>query len=449
MLFFGLLCLFLGPRLFPQESPSPEAAAAKTLEEQRLDTIRYGTEMEIAALIRTLQGENAFSLDDDLAALAGTTKNRSILAGMFAFFGDRAKGGLEERALQAVENWDEEAGETVLAAVDYLGKLGVREALGPLKALLETGEASFKNSVFRALGRVGKGDQAPDMAEYLIDYYNNRNPADENRREIVSALGELESPAGVSFLAELAGNDEERPVLRIAALEGLSKIGSDDGLDAVMGALAASDPNVRSSAVAALGPFSGEEVDKAILEAFRDSYYRTRAGAAKAAGERKLSAAIPYLRYRAERDETPAVKDEAIRALGAINSRETTAILGDLLGNRKNPDRVRLLAAELLIRDHADDYAQPVIIEMDEAKSKNLTALYNGFLRALGSGRTGALEDLARRLFSSGGVVEKSYALDLTANNRYLSLIPQVRELTDEKNGSLSHKAREVLKGLE
>jgi hypothetical protein len=216
-----------------------------------------------------------------------------------------------------------------------------------------------------------------------------------------------------------------------------------------MGALAATDPNVRASAVAALGPFSGQEVDGAILEAFRDSYYRTRAGAAKAAGERKLSGAIPYLRYRADQDEVPAVKDEAIRALGAINSREATAVLGELLENRRNTDRVRILAAEMLIRDNADDYAQRVIIEMDEAKSKNLTALYNGFLRALGSGRTGALEDLARRLFSSGGVVEKSYALDLTANNRYRSLIPQVQELTDEKNGSLSLKARAVLKALE
>ena len=449
ILFFALLCTFLGLKGFAQESPSLEAPAGRTLEGERLDTIRYGTETEIAALIRTLQNENAFYLDDELAALAGTTKNRSILAGMFAFFGDRAKGGLEDRALRALEDWDDEAGETVLAAVDYLGKRGVPEAVGPLKALLETGEASFRNSVFRALGRAGKGDPAPDTAEYLIDYYNNRSPEDENRREIVSALGELGAPAAVPFLAELALNDEERPVLRMAALEALSKIGRNNGLNAVMGALAASDPNVRASAVAALGPFSGQEVDGAILEAFRDSYYRTRAGTAKAAGERKLSAAIPYLRYRAERDEVPAVKDEAVRALGAINSPEAAAVLGDLLENRKNPDRVRILAAEMLIRDRADDYARQVIVEMDEAKSKNLSALYNGFLRALGSGRTGALEDLARRLFSSGGVIEKSYALDLTANNRYISLIPQVRELTDEKNGSLSRKAREVLKGLE
>jgi HEAT repeat protein len=431
------------------EPPAAQTPPARSLEEQRLDTIRYGTETEIAVLIRTLKDENAFYLDDELTVLAAATGNRSILSGLFTFFGDRAKGGLEERALRAVEDWDDEARETVLAAIDYLGKLGVREALGSLKALLETGEAPFKNSVFRALGRAGKGEGASDTAEYLIDYYYDRNPDDENRRDIVSALGELGSAAAVSFLAELAGNDEERPVLRMAALEALSKIGHHDGLEAVMAALSASDPNVRSQAVAALGPFSGQEVDGAILEAFRDSYYRTRAGAAKAAGERKLAEAVPYLRYRAERDEVPAVKDEAIRALGAIGNPEATAILAELLGNRKNPDRVRLLSAEMLIQNNADDYARRIIAEMDEAQSKHQSALYNGFLRVLGSGRSASLEDLARRLLSSGGVIEKSYALDLIANNRYRSLIPQVRELTDEKNGSLSRKARTILETLE
>jgi HEAT repeat protein len=219
---FALAWLFIGAaaRGFSQEPPSPQGPPPRTLEDQRLDTIRYGTETEIAALIRTIQGENAFYLDDELTALAETTKNRSILSGMFAFFGERAKGGLKDRALRAVEDWDDEAGETVLAAIDYLGKLGVREALEPLKALLETGEAAFKNSVFRALGRAGKGapETAADTAEYLIEYYRSRNPEDEIRREIVTAVGELGSADGVGFLAELAGNDEERPVLRMAAL---------------------------------------------------------------------------------------------------------------------------------------------------------------------------------------------------------------------------------------
>jgi hypothetical protein len=290
--------------------------------------------------------------------------------------------------------------------------------------------------------------RAADVAEYLVDYYTNRDPGDENSREIILALGTVGSGAGVPFLKDIAGNNDERGTLRMAALDSLAKIGDPAGLDTVLEGVSSSDPNVRSSAVSALGPFSGDLVDKAIIEAFRDSYYRTRIAAAQAARERKLDSAIPYLQYRAERDDVPAVKDEAIRALGAIGNDQALDILAGLFGERKNADRVRLLAAEMLIQNKADTYAEQVIVELDEAKRRNLTPLYNGFLRVLGAAKTKTLEDLARRFFFSGGVVEKSYALDMTVNNEFRSLADQVRELTDEKNGSLARKARTVLEKL-
>jgi HEAT repeat protein len=282
----------------------------------------------------------------------------------------------------------------------------------------------------------------------LIDYYNNRTPEDENRREIIIALGEVKSPAGTPLLREIVENNDERPVLRMSALEGLAKIGDSEGLPAVLLAVESADPNVRSSAVAALGPFKGDEVDKAIMEAFRDSYYKTRMAAAQAARERRFVEAVPYLRFRAERDDVPAVKDEAIKALGAIGNSDSLDILSSLFTERKNADRVRLLAAEMLLQDTAPGYAGKVIEELEEAKKKNQTPLYNGFLRILGAAKAPALEDLAKQFFFSGGVVEKSYALDMVRNNELKSLADQVRELTDEKYGSLSRKAKLVVEEM-
>jgi hypothetical protein len=85
---------------------------------------------------------------------------------------------------------------------------------------------------------------------------------------------------------------------------------------------------------------------------------------------------------------------------------------------------------------------------MDEAKTKNQTALYNGLLRVLSSARTGTVEGIARRFLTSGGVVEKSYALDMAANNEFRDLAGEVKELTDEKNGSLARKAQDTLQKL-
>ncbi|WP_010258790.1 HEAT repeat domain-containing protein [Treponema primitia] len=494
------------PAVVPAASPAPAVVKADsgdanavlpTEDAKRLETIRYGTETEIATLIQTLKNENTATLDSELITVARNTRNRNILSGVFSFFGDRDRAGLEDRALKAIAERDDEANETVLAALSYLGNIKFAPAVPYIQELLDAEEQRFISACIKALGLIGgsmpagsntiaaaksppetkpedelgettaedtsepplppspppartrkEQESAAAVAEYLIDFYNDRSPGEENRREIIIALGDVKSPAGVPLLREIAENNDERAVLRMSALEALAKIGDTGGLDAVLLSVESADPNVRSTAVAALGPFAGPEIDGAILEAFRDSYYKTRMAAAQAARDRRLVEAVPYLRYRAERDDVQAVKDEAIKALGAIGNQESLDFLSSLFTERKNADRIRLLSAEMLLQNNANTYTAKVIEELDEAKRKNQTPLYNGFLRILGSAKTTALEDLARRFFSSGGVVEKSYALDMVLNNEFRSLAEQVRELTDEKYGSLSRKSRVVVEKL-
>jgi HEAT repeat protein len=449
-----IICLALAVCVFPV-LPAEDAGLLKTQEEQRLDTLRYGTETEIAALIQTIKNEKTSSLDKELISLAESSKNKNILAGIFSFFAEMEKKGLEERAVRIIGERDDEAAETVLAAVDYLGKLKAAEAAPSLRELIDSAESRFTGAAIRALGRAVSGEGkdsslSDETAGYLEDYYTSRNPADENRREIIVSLGETGSERAVSFLSEIAVNNEERIPLRMAALEAIAKIADPRGLPAVIEAVSSADPNVRSAAISALGPFSGDEAEKAILEGFRDSYYRTRIGAAQAAGKRKLEAAVPYLRYRAENDDVPAVKDEAIRALGVMDSGASRDILESLFRERKNSDRIRILAAEMLIQNGGGAYTPALIVELDEAKRKNQTPLYNGFLRVLGTAKASSLEDLARRFLGSGGVIEKSLALDIAVNNEFRSLGDDIRALLDDRrnNPSLVRKARAALEKL-
>ncbi|GHV57710.1 hypothetical protein AGMMS49579_23970 [Spirochaetia bacterium] len=416
----------------------------------RLATIHYGTETEIAALIQTLHSEGAEYLDDELVTLVENTRNRNILKGVFTFFGERAKAGLEDRAIRAIEERDEETNDTILAAADYLGKVKAEKGIEPLKELINANESHFMGTAIRALGRAGGGNQqyADETSEYLVDLFSSPKTADEYRREIIAALGETLSKEGVSFLAEFATNIEERAVLRIAALESLAKIGDEGGLEAILSAVADADPNVRSTAVTSLGPFTGAAVDKAILEAFRDGYYRTRIGAAQASRERKLIEAVPYLKFRAEKDDVPAVKDEALRALGAIGNSEAISTLAALFTERKTSDRVRIIAAEMLMKNDADNFLDKLIVELDEAKTKNQTPLYNGFLKVIGESKTGKLDSLTRRFLTNGGIIEKSYALDMAANNGFTNLSNEIKPLTEDKNASLARKAKVTLEKL-
>jgi HEAT repeat protein len=431
--------------------PAAGESAAGEADSIRLTTIHYGTETEIAALIQSLHNEQSDSLDTELIDLAQNTRNRNILRGVFVFFGDRGKTGLEDRAIRAIVERDEETNETVIAAVDYLGRVQAGSAAESLQKLILTKERRFMVSAIRALGRAAgtEPDLADGAAEFLTQYYTTEDPPDEYRREIISAIGETKSALGIPFLTNLVTNPEERAVLRMTALESLSKIGDDRGLGAIIFAVSDEDPNVRSGAIAALGPFQGEPVDKAILEAFRDSYYRTRIAAAQASRIRKLEAAIPYLKFRSERDDVPQVKDEAIRALGAIGTPETLGILESLFRERKNPDPVRIRSAEMLMASDAEGHIENVIAEMDDAKFRNQTPLYQGLLKIAGGARSGKLEALSRRLLGSADLTEKSYGLDLAANNTFRGLAEDVRGLTENRNAGLARKARNVLEKLE
>jgi HEAT repeat protein len=455
LIFFVLFSFFTSHSLFAQDD-STEAA--------RFNTIKYGTETEIAALIQTLKTEGADYLDNEIIALVENTRNQRILSGAFSFFGEREKSGLESRAIRAIEERDGERNETILASIDYLGKIKDRNAVPVLQKLIEGGERRFVNAAIRAYGRVngsggggatsGDASASSGAVEYLIDFYENSVSDDENRREVIVALGSTGSAQAVEFLAGIASDNDAKATLRMVALESIAKIGAattdnaQTGLDAVLAGVGAGDPNVRAAAVAALGPFSGDSVDAAILDAVRDSNYRSRIAAAQASRQRKLATAVPYLQFRAERDEVPAVKDDSIRALGAIADGESIKVLESLFTERKNSDRVRILSGEMIMQIDPRRFLDSFVKELDEAKQKNQTALYNGFLKIIGGIKSPGLEDITLRLMQDKGVVERSYSLDLAANNQLTGLSEEIKRITTDKNGSLAAKARRTLEKL-
>ena len=459
---FGLTRLSNKPGFFQSPLPTPHsllpllftllvavipAFAQDDLEQTRLNTLKYGTETEIAALLQALRTENADYMDDDIIKLVENTRNNKILGGAFAFFAGREKSGLEARAIRAIEEREDEENETVHAAIDYLAKVKAVAAATVLRTLLESGERRFMNGAFRALGRVS-GNDSDEIAEYLIDFYENRDAGDENRRDIITAIGASGSTKAASFLAGLAGDNETRPALRIAALEAIAEIGDTSGLDAVIACVSSKDPNIRSVAVAALGPFSGKAVDDAILDAFRDSFYKTRIAAAQASRQRKLVDAVPYLKFRAERDDVPTVKEEAIRALGAIANDDAINILEELFTSRRNSDRVRIAAGEMIMQAEPERFLDAFIKEMDEAKQKNQTSLYNGLLKIIGGTKCSGLETITRRLMQDRGVIEKSIALDMAANNNLTALAPEIKTIAADRNETLSNKAKRTMEKL-
>ncbi len=432
-------------------APTAEPNAAPTaaeIEARRRDTIRYGTDAEILKLVIDLEAEKTDYLDDELLRVLEATKNGKIASSVFGFFARKKNATAESRALRILRERDQEANEAVDAAIGYLGDIASREAPAPLREILDAEETRFQDGAVRALGKTG-GDDADGNAAFLLSYFEDREIGEGVKQSIIGALGALGSKKATPFLSDLARNGDEKAVRRMAALESIGKIGDPEALEAVLEALGTGDPNVRAVAVATLGPFTGEKVDSAILEAFRDSFYKTRSAAAKAAGERKLEAAVSYLRYRAERDEVAAVRDDAIRALGKIGSAPALQNVREVFDEKKNPDRARVVAAETLLASGSGESALAVVAALEEAKSQKRTALANGLLKALAAAKSPDLEDFARRLLGSADLTDKLYALDLVRGNKFRALSDDVAKLTEDKNAAVSRRARDVLASFE
>jgi hypothetical protein len=157
---------------------------------------------------------------------------------------------------------------------------------------------------------------------------------------------------------------------------------------------------------------------------------------------------VPYLQFRAERDDVPAVKEESIRALGAIANAEAMNVIRSLFTGRTNADRVRIVAGETLMQNEPERNLDSFFTEMDEAKQKNQTALYNGFLRTIGTVKSAGMEPYARRLIQNRGATEKFTAMDMAANNNLTGLAAEIRILAEDRSESLARKARRTLEIL-
>lgn len=427
------------------------AQETSIIDKQR-DIIRYGTETEIANLIATLRKDNATYLNDELITIANITKNVKILTGVFSFFTEQNKSGLEQKAIEIIQNRYDEQKETVRSAIEYVGAIKAQAALKSLQDILNTEDKSFINSAIRSIGKIASSSSAhqkKDIADFLINFYKTKELSDDDKNAIIYALGETGVSETIDFIADIATNPDERPFRKMTALEALGKIRDEKGLNAIIQGAQDSDPNVRASAISSLGSFSDKKVEPLILEAFRDSFYKTRLAAAKAAEERALASAIPYLKFRAANDEVAAVKEASVKALGKIANNEAIAALVELFSKKNSPDTIKIMAAQMLMSIDATKYGPDIIKSYQEAKQQKQKTLQAGLAKVLGEGKSSNLKNLAQELLRSTDVVELSYGLQLVKNNQFTDLEELIRPLLDEKKyGSLAIKAKETLEAM-
>lgn len=236
------------------------------------------------------------------------------------------------------------------AGLRLLLKANPADAAAYAVAALKDGDKAYRHTAL--LYGVSSAD-AP-LIPSLVAKYNSFTPY--ARVELLTRLGELHAASQLPLI--LSAAEDHNPGVSAAAIEAASKIGGEQAMNTLVGALA--DPARKEVARQALLTFNGN-ITPGVLSALRSEDASVLEGALALASERRISTAYPRVLVLAKSDNNE-VKTAACRALSGVATADNFNDLCDLLDSADD-------ATLPLVQDAASAVMQT----MDETQRNKLT----------------------------------------------------------------------------
>jgi HEAT repeat protein len=147
----------------------------------------------------------------------------------------------------------------------------------------------------------------------------------------VRVLGTLGERGDTSFLPAFttALKASSQPV-RVAALEGIGRIGNATAVATVARIAASDDEAERSAARNSLASMRGNDIDRAVIDGIASADPKLQLELIRAAGQRSITAATPAL-LKTARESNADVRRESLKALGDTASAEDVSGLMTLV----------------------------------------------------------------------------------------------------------------------
>lgn len=419
-----------------------------TDQSKRRDVLRFGLESEITELIQRLQEENSKDYNTELTDLFNKTKSSVIRESILGFFSFQKFDGLKTFSLELVKDpYDYKTG-TVTAVMEYISVIKLTEAAPAIRAILDSDNIEYRDRAIKTLGKIG----GTEDASYLIKYLDGEIPGDDKQRLIIrqnvmTALGELKSVETWDRMAEIVQDKDENVMIRATAAVALGQMEKTEGVPILTSLFDNSDPVLRTAAIQGLSGFNTQDSQSVILESFKDSYYKVRLEAIAAAEKQNLTAAVPYIMYRAKTDPVDEVKFRAFKALGKLNDSSSNEWLTSLVKDEKTPDKIRVKATAVLLDSNFDsifpDVEQIMLVTLKDDKK---TWLRYELGKLVASTENSRSSSIASAYLAHKDTVTRSIGLDMYAKNKYLGVKKAVEDIAaDEKQGALQRRAKKII----
>lgn len=448
IILFFLVALF-SVAVFAQEAETAAAAVPdveKSSEyDQRKEKIYYGVESEITDLIDTLIKDEDYEYSSELLEVFGTTRSSPLKEKIIDYFIAAKDPCLKEYALLVLSDPFEETKSIVNKVFSYISVLKITEAGEPVKKILKDENEEYQEQAATAIGNVGSKEDSAFLSELL----DKKLPA-AVKLALVTSLGKLKEPGSWKTMLDIAKDKDEPLSMRMAAVEALGSLETEEPVNDLILLYQDTDANFRSSVIKGLSFHSSESVQKVLIEAIKDNYFRVRLEAIKAVSSQKIEAAVKPLIYRAKNDSEVVVKQKTYEALGEIGTQECVDFLILLVKDTKQNETVRSKAAASLLKycfyASIEDIKRVAVDTLHDDKQKKLRYALG---KEMARYESPALEDICFAYLASKDVSTKGTGLDMYAKNAFPAVKPVIEgiSVTDE-DGANKKKAQYILDKL-
>ena len=408
------------------------------------DIINYGLEHEIISLIKELKEKEQDDLNEELIKLFNETRLSPIRVAILDFFGSIKAPVLNEEVLKRLETIEDYKTSESKSLLYYVAQNKMESAKPFLHSIIERKTEEYLVEALDALGKIGDEDDGA----FLIDYYENIDVDDEKKEDIIKeailkALDGISPPESLDFFLNIIEDAGEGIMIRSFAILALSNIKNDDVLQKLISIYSSSsEPHIRLYSIKALSKFEGEETKKVIAEALRDSYYKVRLEAINsiAEGDEKT---VEYLLYRAKKDPELSIKLVAIEKLTSLHSAKANEELVKMFNSDNVGTSIRVKIADGLLKNEFDIiFADVERVSIESTKSEKDKIFRQELGKVIAKIKNERTSNIAQSYLMASDVLTKTLGLDMFSTNRYSSLLPIIKEMSqDKKMGALQKRA--------
>jgi putative heme-binding domain-containing protein len=238
-----------------------------------------------------------------------------------------------------------------------------------------------------------------------------KEPSDQAREQIVTAVGGLKRPEAVEFLGKIAANAKEAKAVRVAAVASLEQIGTPAAADRLVEVFARDEADwLKAAVVDALTASRGAKIRGVFEESLKHPSRLVRLSGVKALGKMGDPGVGPLL--------APLVddKDAAIRAAAVVALGEARAVAGIPALLKATADAELQFDAIAALARMPDVRAVPAYLTGLQSKNADLRTLCKQALIAIRDKASPILDELARRNELPSGALAELRSVYITSS---------------------------------